>query len=303
MMRLCLVSLLVAVLAGCSVNRALAPDSYTVRRGDTLSAIANEYGLDWRDLARWNQISSPYTIDVGQRLSLEPYPPLDYSGSGQGGPVARAPVTTPRVVRAPQDSRAEQEAAIQASTPQLTRTIEHGGQSSASTPAAGPVAGTTPPIASAPEEKASDVAEETQITEASRNAPVPATRTGGPSKDGWQWPTSGSVLREYAAARTRQGIDIGGREGSPVYAASSGRVVYNGTGLKGYGKLVIIQHDKHYLSAYGFTQRTLVEQGQDVAMGMHIADMGLGPQNTPMLHFEVRRDGKPINPASILPSH
>ncbi|MES1925185.1 peptidoglycan DD-metalloendopeptidase family protein [Salinisphaera sp. T31B1] len=298
MKRLGLILILMATLAGCAVNRTLAPDTYTVRRGDTLSAIAGRYGLDWRDLARWNRIRAPYVIEVGQRLSLEPYPPLDYR---RGAP---QPVSTPRVVRAPQDSRAEQEAAIQASTPQLTRTIEHAGSDDRSPP---PPVASSAPAPDATSEGASgdagDVAEESQITEASENAPVPPTRTGGPSKDGWQWPASGSVLREYAAGRTRQGIDIGGREGSPVYAASSGRVVYNGTGLKGYGKLVIIQHDEHYLSAYGFTRRTLVEQGQDVAMGTHIADMGLGPQNKPMLHFEVRRDGKPINPASILPDH
>ncbi|GAB3683486.1 peptidoglycan DD-metalloendopeptidase family protein [Salinisphaera aquimarina] len=282
-------------LAGCSVNRALSPDTYTVRRGDTLSSIAASYGLDWHDLARWNEIRSPYLIEVGQRLSLEPYPDLDYSRIGGDGRVASAPVTTPRVVRAPQDSRAEQEAAIQASTPQLTRTIEHGG-SVETTPAARAPA----PL---PEPDAADVAKESEIIEASRDAPVQPTRTGGPNEDGWQWPASGSVLREYGPERTRQGIDIGGRQGSPVYAASSGRVVYNGTGLKGYGKLVIIQHDEHYLSAYGFTRRTLVKQGQDVAVGTHIADMGLGPQNKPMLHFEVRRDGKPINPASVLPDH
>ena len=102
--------------------------------------------------------------------------------------------------------------------------------------------------------------------------------------------------------RNGQGIDIGGREGSPVYAASSGRVVYNGTGLKGYGQLIIIQHDEAYLSAYGFNRRTRVEQGQDVAAGAHIADMGRGPQNKPMLHFEIRKNGEPIDPESVLPA-
>lgn len=289
---------LVAVLLGaCTVSGALRPETYTVRRGDTLSSIAASYGVDWRDLARWNRIRAPYRIDVGQRLSLDPYPPLDYSQASGNGRAGRGAVTTPRVVRAPQDSRAEQDAAIQASTPQLTRTIEHGGRSSAPAP--------TPPPATpaAPAQDAGDVAEESQITEASKQAPVQPTRTGGPSEDGWQWPASGSVLREYGPDRTRQGIDIGGRAGSPVYAASSGRVVYNGTGLKGYGKLIIIQHDEHFLTAYGFTQRTLVDQGEDVSAGTHIANMGLGPQNKPMLHFEVRRDGEPINPASVLPDH
>lgn len=276
------VALIVAFAAlgavGCTLSGALRPQTYTVQRGDSLYSIASSYGLDWQNLARWNHVRPPYRIEVGQRLTLDPYPPLDYGDT-----------QTPRVVRAPQDSRAEQERAIQASTPQLTRTIEHGVPSEPERAPAAP-----PP---------DPVADESEIIEASERAPIQPTRTGGPREDGWQWPASGSILREYGAERTRRGVDIGGRPGSPVYAASSGRVVYNGTGLKGYGKLVIIQHDEHYLSAYGFNRRTRVEQGQDVAAGTHIADMGLGPQNKPMLHFEVRRDGEPIDPASVLPAH
>ncbi|ERJ19945.1 tRNA nucleotidyltransferase CCA-adding enzyme protein [Salinisphaera shabanensis E1L3A] len=300
MKRLGLVLLVAFVVAGCSIRGAYRPDTYTVRRGDTLSQIAASYGMDWRDLARWNNIRAPYTIEVGQRLSLDPYPPLDYSHSSappRNRPVAAPPAPRqPQVARAPQDSRAAQEAAIQASTPQLKRTIEHARPGRPSTPSAP----TTPPPESVADE--ADVATEAEITQASRQTPTQPTRTGGPSEDGWQWPASGSIIRGYAAQRTRQGIDIGGREGSPVYAASSGRVVYNGTGLKGYGKLLIIKHDEKYLSAYGFTRNTRVSQGQDVAAGMHIADMGLGPQNKPMLHFEIRRDGRPIDPASLLPN-
>ena len=297
MKRLGIIVLVAMVVAGCSLRGAMRPDVYTVKRGDTLSRIAATYGLNWRDLARWNQIGPPYRIEVGQRLSLDPYPPLDYPSSTARRAPAPPAARQPRVARAPQDSRAAQEAAIRASTPQLTRTIEH-----VDTPDTGRP--TTPQPAPrrepepAPEE---DVATDAQINQASEQAPVRPTSTGGPSEDGWQWPASGSILRSYAAQRARQGIDIGGREGSPVYAASSGRVVYHGTGLKGYGKLIIIKHDEEYLSAYGFTRNTRVTQGQDVAVGTRIADMGLGPQNTPMLHFEIRRDGSPIDPVTLLP--
>lgn len=299
MKRFGLILLVAAVLAGCSIQGAMRADTYTVKRGDTLSRIAATYGLDWHDLARWNRIGPPYRIDVGQRLSLDPYPPLDdaRSTSARRAPAPRAP-KQPRVARAPQDSRAAQEAAIQASTPQLTRTIERvqrpsPGRSSAPAPERRQPAPTPPAEQS--------VASEEQIQQASEQAAVKPTRTGGPKKDGWQWPASGSILRGYAPERTREGIDIGGQVGSPVYAASSGRVVYNGTGLKGYGKLIIIKHDKQHLSAYGFTRNTRVAQGQDVGAGARIADMGLGPQNKPMLHFEIRRDGRPIDPASVLP--
>lgn len=288
-----IVVLAAVVVAGCSLRESLRPDTYTVKRGDTLSAIAASYGLDWRKLAKWNRIKPPYTIEIGQRLSLDPYPRLDYRDT-----LRSRRTKTPRVARAPQDTRAEQNRAIQASTPQLTRTIEQVDQppSTAPQPDADEAAQKAPPMQ--PAEPAPDSRE---ITAASRQSPSRPTRTGGPSEDGWQWPASGSILSEYAATRARKGIDIGGRENSPVYAASSGRVVYNGTGLKGYGQLVIIKHDAQYLSAYGFNKRTYVKQGQDVAAGTHIADMGLGPQSKPMLHFEIRRDGDPIDPERMLP--
>ncbi|ROO32270.1 peptidase M23 [Salinisphaera orenii YIM 95161] len=307
-------ALAVLVLAGCSLREATRPEIYTVERGDTLYSIASEHALSWRDLARWNRIRPPYRIEVGQRLSLDPYPPIDYSRMSEDGSASK-PATTrerrrPRAVRAPQDSRAEQERAIQASTPQLDRTIERDGRSAGATrrdagDSQGEDGEDEAPEASPPqpiERPAPTIADESEINQASRERPVEPTRTGGPSEDGWQWPASGSILREYGADRTRQGIDIGGREGSPVYAASSGRVVYNGTGLKGYGQLIIIQHDEAYLSAYGFNRRTRVEQGQDVAAGAHIADMGRGPQNKPMLHFEIRKNGEPIDPESVLPA-
>lgn len=313
------------MLAGCSLRETTRPDTYTVERGDTLYSIASEHALSWRDLARWNRIGPPYRIEVGRRLSLDPYPPIDYSRmSGDGGAPSSgstAEPRRPRTVRAPQDSRAEQERAIQASTPQLNRTIERAGGPSAPAEGGADATGSQDgggrganqgerddgeaPDAAPPQtidRPAPSVADESEINEASRERPVEPTRTGGPSEDGWQWPASGSILREYGADRTRQGIDIGGREGSPVYAASSGRVVYNGTGLKGYGQLIIIQHDEAYLSAYGFNRRTRVEQGQDVAAGAHIADMGRGPQNKSMLHFEIRKNGEPINPESVLPA-
>jgi len=292
-----IVALLALVLAGCSLRGALRPDTYTVQRGDTLSKIAATYGLDWRRLAQWNRIDAPYRIEVGQRLSLDPYPPLDNEPMPRDSRPSR-----PRVARAPQDTRAEQNRAIQASTPQLTRTIEKVGEPPASTPdETSPAGGQDTAESAPPMQPAEPTADSEEITAASEQSPSKPTRTGGPTKDGWQWPASGSILREYAPGRTRQGVDIGGRAGSPVYAASSGRVVYNGTGLKGYGQLVIIKHDEQYLSAYGFSKRTYVKQGQDVAAGTHIADMGLGPQSRPMLHFEIRRDGDPIDPESVLP--
>lgn len=117
----------------------------------------------------------------------------------------------------------------------------------------------------------------------------------------WRWPLDGELLRAYSSRNARRGIDIAGNPGDAVRAAAPGRVVYSGSGLKGYGNLVIVKHDDRYLSAYGFNRRLRVVQGDDVAAGQHIADLGIGPENRPMLYFEIRRDGEPVDPMNVLP--
>lgn len=117
----------------------------------------------------------------------------------------------------------------------------------------------------------------------------------------WVWPTSGGVVRAYGNGGAR-GLDFGGREGQPVVAAAPGRVVYSGNALKGYGELIIIKHDEVYLSAYGYNRSRHVKEGDVVTAGQPIGEMGRGPENKPLLHFEIRRKGKPINPTEKLPT-
>jgi lipoprotein NlpD len=125
-----------------------------------------------------------------------------------------------------------------------------------------------------------------------RPAPAPAAVAVS-----WSWPTDGQVVTKFGAANAiASGIGIGGREGQPVRAAAAGRVVYAGGGLIGYGQLVIIKHDETYLSAYGHNSNLLVTQGQEVARGATIALMGQGPERQPLLHFEIRRNGVPVDP-------
>lgn len=114
----------------------------------------------------------------------------------------------------------------------------------------------------------------------------------------WSWPVKGTLLHSYT--RSNKGIDIAGRFGQPVVAASSGRVVYAGGGLRGYGQLVILKHDNQYLSVYAYNSRLFVEEGDWVRRGQKIADMGSNQSGTDMLHFEIRRQGIPINPMNIL---
>lgn len=117
----------------------------------------------------------------------------------------------------------------------------------------------------------------------------------------WRWPADGEVL-PVDTASGNPGIDIAGNLGQPVRAAAGGRVVYSGSGLRGYGQLVIVKHENNYLSAYGYNRRLLVRQGDEVHIGQPIAEMGEGPQRRPVLRFEIRRNGKSLNPNQILPS-
>lgn len=301
------------LVAGCSVSRAMRPGSYTVQRGDTLSEIAQRYNIDWHQLARWNHIGPPYRLDVGQQLTLKPYPRLDYAhmsgsqlpASNQAGdgsnrqPANQSirssghvqPLNTPSaptVTRNPVSTAANNSSGVSPSqAPSDNRASESADNSTES----------------AARQQQTNSREENSIDNATSSAATRHTtvKAGGPSADGWQWPASGSLLRAYDPSARRRGIEIGGKVGSPIYAASSGTVVYNGSGLKGYGKLIIIKHDEHYLSAYGFVDKSLVKQGQTVAAGAHVANMGLGPGNKPMLHFEIRHDGDPIDPQKVLP--
>lgn len=118
----------------------------------------------------------------------------------------------------------------------------------------------------------------------------------------WRWPADGAVVASFASGDpTRQGVDIAGKGGQPVRAASDGVVVYSGSGLVGYGELVIVKHNDQWLSAYGHNRARLVNEGQVVKAGQQIAEMGRSGASRDMLHFEIRYNGKPVNPQQYLP--
>jgi lipoprotein NlpD len=145
-----------------------------------------------------------------------------------------------------------------------------------------PSTSTTPPSAAPP---------------ARSSAPRTTTRAPPPVALRWSWPTDGRIVARFGADDgIASGIGIGGRDGQPVRAAAAGTVVYAGGGLIGYGQLVIIKHDEIFLSAYGYNSELLVTQGQAIARGATIALMGQGPGRQPRLHFEVRRNGTPVDP-------
>ena len=247
---------------------------YRVERGDTLYAIAFKYGLDHRDIARWNNIASPYTIYPDQALRLRSPPPSSVATTG-------VPARSSRTTSTTQGSESR------SSTP------SSGSRSSSSSPAAG----ATTAARSSTQQKTPE-----SSTPAPRTPPA-SSSSGAGSSGGWAWPLEGPVLRSFKAGDpTRKGIDISGSEGAPVRAASGGEVVYSGNGLIGYGELVIVKHDDRMLSAYAHNRRRLVVEGERVSRGQEIAEVGRNDRSETVLHFEIRRDGKPIDPLQLLPS-
>lgn len=208
---------------------------YVVQRGDTLYSIAWQYGFDYKTLADWNRVQSPYRIYAGQRLTL--LPPAA-GAQAEAVPAPREPSPTP-----------------------------------AQTPAQRSAA------ASADEEDAASVV--------SGNA-------------GWTWPAKGDLISTFNAGDNK-GINLAGREGDTISAAADGRVVYSGSGLVGLGELVIIKHSGNLLSAYAHNKLRLVHEGDRVTSGQTIAQMGRTGTDRVMLHFEVRKDGKPVDPLQYLP--
>lgn len=133
-------------------------------------------------------------------------------------------------------------------------------------------------------------------------AKVTPPKSSNPQKISWQWPTNGKIISTYSVRDVgKKGLDIAGRSGQPIYAAASGTVVYSGNGLRGYGRLIIIKHSDTFFSAYAHNRKILVKEDQKVNKGQHIADMGSTEADRPLLHFEVRRDGKPVDPLRYLP--
>jgi len=146
----------------------------------------------------------------------------------------------------------------------------------------------------------------TATVRSAREAPSPKRVMPPPANDPsprWVWPTSGRVVAEFDAKQgAGTGLAIAGRAGQSVRAAASGRVVYSGGGLIGYGQLIIVKHNDTYLSAYGHNASLLVREGEIIKQGQPIATMGEGPGQLPRLHFEIRRNGKPVNPRQFLPA-
>lgn len=254
---------------------------YRVRRGDTLVGIALEHGVDWRELSQWNQIDNPNRIDVGQVLRVrEPKPerPASSNTLAQSEPIQSRPSTMQ--IR-PLEGRPVASGMSSDQPPAANETI---------TEVAPAV---EPGLPAAP-------ADPTMVASAPTSVPEQAV-TPLVTNLRWGWPANGQVITGFSDGGSK-GIAIAGAPGEAVFSAEQGRVVYSGNGLRGYGNLVIVKHPDDFITAYAHNRSILVKEGQTVKRGQKIAELGMSDADKPMLHFEVRRGGKPIDPMSVLPS-
>jgi lipoprotein NlpD len=242
---------------------------YTVRKGDTLIRIALDHGLNYRDLAAWNNLNDPDDIKADQLIRIEAPPhPV----------VATAPVAVPRTDTAPvvprkTGPRTDKKPYSDTTLAELQKT--EGKEAAPVVPAAVPAVPTVVPgttVAASDDEKLS-----------------------------WMWPADGKVVATFDEGKNK-GIDIAGRMGQQVLAAGAGKVMYAGAGIRGYGNLVIVKHSNSLLTAYAHNKAILVKEGDKVNKGQVIAEMGDSDADAVKLHFEIRQQGKPVDPSRFLPS-
>ncbi|HZT62393.1 MAG TPA: peptidoglycan DD-metalloendopeptidase family protein [Burkholderiales bacterium] len=285
------------------------PETHTVKRGDTLFSIALDNGIDYRELAAWNNLSDPSVLKPGAVLRLRPPPvqQMQPEARAQAQPQPDAgvqvqPILTPGAVEVrslgPDQRAATEPPRAAAETPRAI--VEP--KVPASEAAARPELLKTGPRAMklpySDENLALLLRQSPPETKAEAVVPLP----GAAESDGvdWMWPAPGRVLAGFSKG-TNKGLDILGKIGDPVVASASGRVVYSGTGLRGYGKLVIIKHNDTFVSAYAHNSKVLVKEGQSVAKGQKIAEIGNSDSPQVKLHFEIRRFSEPVDPLKFLP--
>jgi lipoprotein NlpD len=239
-----------------------ARGTYTVRRGDTLLRIALDHGQNYRDLVTWNNLADPDDIKVGQVLKVA-QPERTANG------VVTSPVTMPGAEKVP-------------AVPKKTEP-----------------SGAKKPYSEANLAKEDNPKAEKVVT--AGVTPGTTVTANDDEKLSWMWPSDGKIIATFDEGKNK-GIDIAGKMGQQVMAAGSGKVMYAGSGIRGYGNLVIVKHSNSLLSAYAHNRTILVKEGQNVTKGQPIAEMGDSDADGVKLHFEIRQQGKPVDPAKFLPS-
>lgn len=281
------------------------PDGYTVKKGDTLYSIGLQYGFDYHEIAQANNIPPPYNIHIGQFLDFKSLkagdkttaPTVPAATPQTEGGVVVIPLQTDTT---PTDS--SKLPPLEAAAPLLT-------EPKAIREPYSELAMAAPPAKPKTEKPAElGKVQETGRASASEPSLQPDTSKTAISSDeedavDWGWPTNGKVIANFNEGSGTKGIDIGGSPGQPITAAAAGKVIYSGADLRGYGKLVIIKHNKTYLSVYAHNSQILVKEGQQVSKGQKIAEMGNTDADRVKLHFEIRKQGKSVDPAKHLSSN
>ena len=252
------------------------PQTYVVQKGDTLYSIAFNHGLDYHEIADLNGIQNPGMIKVGQEIRLLP----DSAVTA----IKPVPETRPVAEIKPQEMPIQNQPKV-AKLPYSELAVAEIEKMQEAPHKPEPVA---------------------VIKAEPKPEPQPDTATNSASESDedvmeWGMPTNGKVIGEFSESANQKGIDVAGKRGQAVVASAAGKVVYSGSGLRGYGKLVIIKHNKTYISAYAHNDQILVKEGQNVTKGQKIAEMGNTDTDQVKLHFEIRKFGKPVDPAKYLP--
>ncbi|MBF2735707.1 MAG: peptidoglycan DD-metalloendopeptidase family protein [Betaproteobacteria bacterium AqS2] len=286
------------------------PEDHIVAAGETLGEIALRYGMDYSEIALWNGIANPNRIEIGQRLRLSPPP-----GMPEVTPLVEAAEVTPLALEAPPQpvalaapdgapAAAESAAAAPARPAQVTRAQIGIGADGGAAPG-GEVS--QPQALLLPYSDAdyrrllaeAGGAQQASLVIPRRADGIAPQSTRERSGLVWSWPTSGKVVENFSTGS--KGIRIAGPQGWPIFASADGRVIYAGTGLKGYGQMVVIKHANEYLTTYAHNHRILVAEGEEVRRGQQIAEMGKSGAEAVGLHFAVRRGSDTLNPRQFLP--
>jgi len=251
-------------------RRSHRPLYYKVKKGDTLYSVAWQYGLDYKRLAHWNNIKAPYIIFIGKKLRLA----SKYQGKKKSSKNKRKKVNKKTVkvtnsksknkTRVKKNNKTGKTKVTKRQSPKKTKAKKTHKKSS----------------------------------KKSNNKKVSIKSNSGLQ---WVWPISGKVIQKFSPSKGKKGIDIAAKKGIKVGASERGKVVYSGHGLTGYGLLVIIKHNSEYLSAYAHNSKLIVKEGEVVKKGQVIAYTGKSATDRVKLHFEIRKNGQPVNPLKFLP--
>lgn len=278
------------------------PDTYVVKKGDNLFGIGLEFGYYYKDIAQANNIVAPYNIRVGQVLKLKSFNEKVIVAETK----PRQTNSTDGVEITPIHTESST-TAVTSTTPSVIRIAEPKAirepysEEALKKPLAKPIA-----ITSSPKPTGINTSEATNKSNVdnrsdAKKEPTVETKSNNDSPEDidWAWPTKGKVIANFNEA-SNKGLDIAGTTGQAINAAGSGKVIYSGSDLRGYGKLVIIKHNATYLSVYAHNSQILVKEGQQISRGQKIAEMGNSDSHSVKLHFEIRRLGKSVDPSKYL---